>query len=207
MARYTGPKNRLSRREGANLFLKSGHRSNERLEKRLSQPPGMHKRSRGKLSDYGLQLREKQKMKRIYGILERQFRNIFEKASQKRGITGETLIQMLERRLDNVVFRSFFARTRPEARQMVNHGLIYVNGNRVDIPSYIVKPGDKISPAPKEKNIARVKAALEQFKDLEPSTWLTVDRNKPETEVVRMPTKADAQLPVEESQIVELYSK
>lgn len=207
MARYTGPKNRLSRREGVNLSLKSGHRSNERLEKRLSQPPGMHKRSRGKLSDYGLQLREKQKMKRIYGVLERQFRNVFEKASQKRGITGETLIELLERRLDNVVYRSLFARTRAEARQMVNHGLIYVNGKSVDIPSFTVRHGDKISPAPKEKNIARIKAALEQFKDLQPPTWLSVNRNSLESEIVRMPTKADAALPVEESQIVELYSK
>jgi len=207
MGRYLGPKNRLSRREGANLFLKSGHRSNERLEQRLSQPPGMHHRGRGKLSDYGVQLREKQKLKRIYGLLERQFRIFFQRAAQKKGITGETLIQSLERRLDNAVFRSLFARTRAEARQMVSHGLIYVNGMRVDVPSYLVKPGDKISPLPKEKNISRVKATLEQFKDLMPPEWLAVDRAKLESEVLRLPTQADAALVIEVSQIVELYSK
>ena len=207
MGRYTGPKNRLSRREGMNLFLKSGHRSNERLEKRLTQPPGMHSRGRGKISDYGMQLREKQKLKRIYGLLERQFRIFFQRAAQKKGITGETLIQLLERRLDNTVFRSLFTRTRAEARQMVAHGLIYVNGSRVDIPSFIVKPGDKISPLPKEKNISRVKAVLEQFKDLQSPEWLALDRTKPESEVLRLPTQVDAALVVEVSQIVELYSK
>lgn len=207
MGRYLGPKNRLSRREGINLALKSGHRNNERLEKRLTQPPGMHPRGRGKFSDYGMQLREKQKLKRIYGLLERQFRIFFQRAARTKGITGEILIQLLERRLDNVVFRSLFARTRAEARQMVAHGLIYVNGSRVDIPSYLVKPGDKISALPKEKNINRIKATLEQFKDLTSPEWLVVDRAKPESEVLRLPTKADAALVIEESQIVELYSK
>ena len=207
MARYTGPVNRLSRREGVNLFLKSGHRANDKLDKRLTQPPGMHKRGRGKLSDYGVQMREKQKLKRIYGVLERQFRIFFQRAAKKKGIKGENLIQLLERRLDNVVFRSFFANTRAEARQMVNHGLILVNGERVTISSYIVKPGDKITPHPKEKNIKRVRERLEQYKDLTPVAWLALDVKTLVSEVLRHPTKADAALPVEESLVVELFSK
>ena len=207
MARYTGPVNRLSRREGVNLMLKSGHRANDKLDKRLLQPPGVHKRGRGKLSDYGVQMREKQKLKRIYGILERQFRIFFVRAAAKKGIKGENLIQLLERRLDNVVFRSFFANTRAEARQMVNHGLILVNGKRVTIPSYTVEPGEKITPHPKEKNIKRVRERLEQYKDLTPVTWLAIDAKTLVSEVLRHPTKADAALPVEESLVVELFSK
>ncbi|MBI3316820.1 MAG: 30S ribosomal protein S4 [Candidatus Omnitrophica bacterium] len=207
MARYRGPVNRLSRREGVNLMLKSGRRNDDKFRERLEQPPGQHGAKRQKLSDYGVQLREKQKMKRIYGLLERQFRVFFQRASRKRGATGEILTQMLESRLDNVIYRLLFSGTRPEARQMVSHGLIYVNGRPVNIPSYLVKPGDKISPRNKEKNIKRIKESLEKNQDIPIPEWLTLDKNKLEAKVERLPLKADAGLPVEESLIVELYSK
>lgn len=208
MGRYLGPVHRLSRREGVDLGLKNTRRaSNDKSQKRLNQPPGMHGARRNKLSDYGVQLREKQKLKRIYGMLERQFRVFFAKAARKRGVTGETLIQLLERRLDNVVYRLFFATTRREGRQMVSHGLILVNGKSVNIPSYLVRPGDRIEPKAKESTQARVKAALEAVEDLPTPDWLALDRKTLQGQVLRMPTKADAALPVEESMIVELYSK
>lgn len=204
MARYTGPKHRQERREGVSLF---GHRVSDKEDRRLSRQPGMHGASRSKLSDYGVQLREKQKLKKIYGMLERQFRVFFQRALKKKGNTGETLIQLLEQRLDNVVFRLCFASSRREARQMVNHGLIYVDGRRVSIPSFLVKAGDKIQPRPKEANINRVKAKLETFQDIKVPEWLSLDRNTLEATVVRLPVKSDAVLPVDESLIVELYSK
>lgn len=209
MGKYIGPVVRLSRREGVNLQHKSSRRSDEKVAKRLSQLPGMHGKSRrsNKMSDYGVQLREKQKLKRIYGMLERQFRVFFARASKQRGVTGETLISMLERRLDNVIYRLLFADTRREARQMVNHALIFVNGRPVNIPSYLVKPGDKIEPRRKDATVKRIRAKLELAKDLSPAEWLSLDRDKLEAQVLRNPTKADAQLPVEESMIVELYSK
>ncbi len=208
MGRYLGPVVRLSRREGVNLMLKGSRRSDDKVAKRLAQPPGMHGKNRmRKTSDYGLQLREKQKLKRIYGLLERQFRVFFQRAARKTGITGETLIQLLERRLDNVVYRLLFCVTRREARQMVSHGHIFVNGRVVNIPSFSVKPGDVIKPRQKEATINRVKNHLQLVEDLPVSEWLTLDRNTLEAKVVRLPTKADAALPVEESLVVELYSK
>lgn len=207
MARYTGPVIRLHRREGVNLTLKGRRSTDEKYDRRLTQAPGQHGKARQKLSDYGVQLREKQKLKRIYGMLERQFRVFFSRAVAKRGVTGEMLIELLERRLDNVVYRLLFAGTRKEARQMVNHALIFVNDRPVNIPSYQVRPGDKISIRKKEKTITRVKASLEKWQDLTIPEWLTLDRATLEARVVRVPTKADAALPVEESLIVELYSK
>jgi len=207
MARYTGPVNRLARREGVDLFLKGGHRANEKLEKRLTKVPGQAVARRRKLADYGIQLREKQKLKRIYGVLERQFRVTFQRAVKKQGVTGENLIQLLERRLDNVVFRLFFASSRPEARQIVGHGHVFVNGRRLDVPSYTVKPGDRIEPRKKESSIKRIKARVEMYKDLTGPGWLSLDKNTLEATVLRVPTKSDAALPVEESLIVELYSK
>lgn len=207
MARYTGPALRLHRREGVNLSLKGRRATDEKYDKRLTQVPGQHGKGRTKLSDYGVQLREKQKMKRIYGLLERQFRVIFARAVSKRGVTGEMLIELLERRLDNVVYRLLFAGTRRESRQMVNHALIFVNGRCVNIPSYQVRPGDKISVRPKEATQKRVQASLEKWKDLTIPEWLSLDAKKLEATVVRVPTKAEAALPVEESLIVELYSK
>ncbi|MDP3921507.1 MAG: 30S ribosomal protein S4 [Candidatus Omnitrophota bacterium] len=208
MARYTGPAVRLSRREGVNLFIKGSRRSDDKVAKRLEQPPGQHgKMRRRKISGYGLQLREKQKLKRIYGMLERQFRVFFQRASKKQGVTGENLIQLLESRLDNVVYRLLFTQTRREARQMVGHGLVLVNGRVVNIPSYIVKPGDQIEPKKKEANLNRIKASLELMDDLPVSEWLTLDRKTLVASVVRPPTKQDAALPVEESLVVELFSK
>lgn len=207
MGRYTGPAVRLSRREGVNLQLKGSRRSDDKVAKRLTQAPGQHGARRGKLSDYGTQLREKQKLKRIYGMMERQFRNFFKKASRSKGVTGEVLIQLLERRLDNTVYRLLFAATRRDARQVVTHGHILVNGRPVNIPSYLVKPGDKIAPKKREASQNRVKANLETLNDFPVPEWLSLDKNTLEATVLRLPTKADAQLPVEESFIVELYSK
>ncbi len=207
MARYTGPALRLHRREGVNLGLKGRRSTDEKYDKRLTQAPGQHGKNRQKLSDYGVQMREKQKLKRIYGMLERQFRVFFARAVKKRGVTGETLIELLERRLDNVVYRLLWAGTRREARQMVNHALIFVNDKLVNIPSFIVRPGDKIGVRKKEATINRVKASLEKWQDLSIPEWLTLDRTALEAKIVRVPTKADAALPVEESLIVELYSK
>ncbi|MFZ5802296.1 MAG: 30S ribosomal protein S4 [Candidatus Omnitrophota bacterium] len=207
MARYRGPAVRLSRREGVNLFLKGSRRSDDKVAKRLEKAPGQHGMMRKKLSDYGVQLREKQKMKRIYGMLERQFRVFFHKAVRKKGVTGENLIQLLETRLDNVIYRLLFAQTRREARQMVNHGHFRVNGKPVNIPSYLVKVGDVIEPRPKEALLNRLKTKLELHEDLPLPEWLALDRASYKATVLRLPTKADAALPVEESMIVELYSK
>ena len=207
MGRYLGPVVRLSRREGVNLMLKGSRRNDEKVERRLAQIPGMHWQGRRKPSDYNVQLREKQKLKRIYGMLERQFRVYFKRASRKRGVTGENLIALLEQRLDNVVYRLFFANTRREARQMVSHGLICVNGRSVNIPSFSVKPGDKVTPRAKESVTARIKATLEKWQDLSIPEWLALDRKTLEAQVVRVPTKAEAALPVDESLVVELYSK
>ncbi|MDD5216900.1 MAG: 30S ribosomal protein S4 [Candidatus Omnitrophica bacterium] len=207
MGKYIGPAIRLSRREGVNLYIKGSRRSDDKVAKRLEQPPGMHGHMRKKLSDYGLQLREKQKMKRIYGLLERQFRVMFRRAVREKGVTGEKLIQLLERRLDNTVYRLLFTQTRREARQMVNHGLICVNGHPLNIPSYLVKIGDVIEPKKKEANLNRVKAKLEASEDIPVPEWLLLDRKTLQGKIIRYPAKADAGLPVEESLIVELYSK
>lgn len=207
MGRYRGPVVKLHRREGINLGLKGRRTTDEKHDKRLGQPPGQHGAARQKLSDYGVQLREKQKMKRIYGVGERQFRVFFKNAAQKKGVTGEILIQSLERRLDNVVYRLLLSTSRREARQMVGHGLITVNGQKVDIPSFQVKTGDKVGIKQKEATQKRVQATLEKWKDLNAPEWLALDREKMTGEILRLPTKADAGLPVEESLIVELYSK
>lgn len=162
---------------------------------------------RRKLSNYGIQLREKQKAKRIYGMLEKQFRSVFEKAASKHGVTGETLIQLLERRLDNVVFRLLFVSSRPEARQFVRHGAVMVNGRKVSIPSYLVKTGDVIRIKPKDAVAKRAMETLEMLKDRTVPEWLELKKEILEAKVLRLPVKADAGIPVEESQIVELYSK
>lgn len=207
MGRYRGPVIRLHRREGVNLGLKGRRTTDEKHDKRLGKPPGQHGLTRTKLSDYGVQMREKQKMKRIYGLGERQFRVFFKRAARSKGVTGETLIQLLERRLDNVAYRLLFTASRREARQLVGHGHVTVNGQKVDVPSFIVKVGQKIGIRQKEANIKRIQASLEKWKDLNVPEWLTLDRQKLTGEVLRLPTKADAGLPVEESLIVELYSK
>lgn len=208
MARLIQPVCRLCRREGIKLFLKGIRCTGDKCAiERRNQPPGMHGRRRPKLSDYGLQLREKQKTKRIYGMLERQFQVFFERASRAPGATGEKLVELLERRLDNVVYRLHWASSRSEGRQMVFHGNIFVNGRSVNIPSFLVRAGDKIELRKKEALAKRVKATLEMLQDRPSVEWLKKDAENLAAEVLRLPTKADAGLPVEESLIVELYSK
>ena len=206
MARYTGPSCRLCRREGQKLFLKGERCYSGKcaLEKR-SYAPGQHGQGRKKSSDYGLQLREKQKAKRFYGLQETQFRNLFEKAAAKKGITGENLLIMLETRLDNVVFRMGLASSRKEARQLVTHGHFTVNGKKTDIPSQQVKPGDK--EAKKEKSTSSPK--FKEIKEMTISTpaWVTIDTQKLEGKVLAMPTREQIDTPVAEHLIVELYSK
>ena len=209
MARKTShPVCRLCRREGIKLFLKGIRCTGDKCAiERRNYAPGMHRRTRGKLSDYGLQLREKQKAKRIYGMRERQFRNLFARASKKRGITGEMLIQFLERRLDSVIYRLLFVPSRPEARQLVTHGLITVNGRTVNVASFQIRTGDVIRPYEDERAKKRIQANLEMLKDRPLPSWLELNRETLEAKVLRLPEKQDAGIPVEESQIVELYSK
>lgn len=206
MSRYTDASCRLCRREGQKLFLKGDRCYSTKcaIEKR-NFPPGQHGQGRKKVSDYGTQLREKQKTKRFYGLQETQFRNLFGKAARKKGITGENLLIMLETRLDNVVFRLGFASSRKEARQLVTHGHFQVNGKKVDIPSYEVKAGDVIKV--KEKSTSSPK--FKEIKDMTISvpSWLTVEVEKLEGKVVTLPTREDIDTPVAEHLIVELYSK
>ncbi len=208
MARYTGPTCKLARREGVDLELKSPARGLESKCK-LNQPPGQHGASRRlRLSDYALQLREKQKVRRTYGILERQFRNYYKLAAQQKGATGENLLRLLESRLDNVVYRMGFAVTRAQARQMVSHKGISVNGQTVNIPSYRVKPEDVVAVREKARNQLRVKEAitLSQEMDLVPA-WMDVDATKMEGVFKTYPDRADLSPDINENLIVELYSK
>lgn len=208
MARRIEAVCRLCRREGIKLYLKGIRCTGDKCAiERRNFPPGMHKRTQGKLSDYGTQLREKQKMKKIYGVLERQFRFIFANASKKSGVTGENLISLLERRMDNLIYRTLFATSRAEARQMVKHGFFLVNGRKVNVPSFVVRAGDKITVKGKEEIRKKISTNLETLKDREAPEWLSVDRTALEVQVARLPMKTDANLPVEESLIVELYSK
>ena len=206
MARYTAANCRLCRREGQKLFLKGERCYSTKcaLEKR-NFPPGQHGQGRKKVSEYGLQLREKQKTKRFYGLQETQFRNLFDKAERKKGITGENLLILLETRLDNVVFRLGFASSRKEARQLVTHGHFTVNGKKVNIPSYEVKAGDVI--AVKEKSQSSPK--FKEIKDMTITvpSWVTVDVQKLEGKVLNLPTRDEIDTPVAEHMIVELYSK
>jgi small subunit ribosomal protein S4 len=209
MARYIGPVCRLCRREGMKLFLKGERCYTEKcaIEKR-NFPPGQHgKMRRAKLAGYGLQLREKQKVKRIYGVLEDQFRRYFETAERTRGITGETLLQLLERRLDNVVYRLGFATSRPQARQLVRHGHFMVNGKKVDIPSYSVREGDVVSVLARTQKNPTFEHALEEVKGRGIPAWLSFDATTIAGRVLSMPTREQINLPVQEQLIVELYSK
>ncbi|CUA88445.1 MULTISPECIES: 30S ribosomal protein S4 [Pseudidiomarina] len=206
MARYLGPKLKLSRREGTDLFLKSGVRAID-TKCKLESAPGQHGARRGRLSDYGLQLREKQKVRRIYGVLEKQFRNYYKEAARIKGNTGENLLQLLEQRLDNVVYRMGFASTRAEARQLVSHKAVVVNGQVVNIPSYKVRPEDVVSVREKAKKQARIAAALELAEQREKPVWLEVDSTKMEGQFKRLPERADLSAEINEQLIVELYSK
>ena len=209
MARYIGPTCKLARREGADLSLKSPARGIDSKCK-FEQKPGQHGAvaKRGKLSDYALQLREKQKVKRIYGLLERQFRNYYKKASNKKGNTGENLLQLLETRLDNVVYRMGFAVTRPSARQLVSHRGVTVNGKPVNLPSYQVKAGDAIALSEKAQKQLRVQESLNvaQTMDLTPS-WIEVDQKKFAGVFKAVPDRGDLPQDINEALIVELYSK
>ena len=206
--RYTGPVCRLCRREGVKLYLKGQKCLSDKcpLERR-NYPPGQHGRRRAKLSEYGLRLREKQKLKRIYGVQEDQFRRYFEMATRMKGLTGENLIKILERRLDNVIYRMGFATSRRDARQLVVHGHVLVNGRKVDIPSYLVDPGDVIEIRDKMKDSERVQNAIElaQFRGV--PHWLEVDFENKRGVFKAIPERADVQIPVNEVLIVELYSK
>ncbi|MCL6471709.1 MAG: 30S ribosomal protein S4 [Firmicutes bacterium] len=205
MARYTGPVCKLCRREAQKLFLKGDKCLTDKCPvERRPYPPGEHGRSRHKESEYYMQLREKQKAKRIYGVLEKQFRNYYQLAAKKKGVTGENLLQILESRLDNVIYRIGFAPSRAQSRQEVRHGHIKVNGRRVDIPSFRVKPGDIITVA---GDIARIKEAAESANKAAIPPWLDVDAANLTAKVVGIPSREDIDIPVQEKMIVELYSK
>ena len=207
MARYTGPKAKLSRREGTDLFLKSARRSLDSKSK-ADTKPGQHGRTSGqRTSDYGLQLREKQKVKRMYGVLERQFRRYFAEASRKRGNTGELLLSLLESRLDNVVYRMGLASTRAEARQLVSHRAILVNGSILNVPSAHIKPNDVISVKESAKKQARIEDALNLAEQHGFPSWVSVDKNKKEGVFKSLPDGSEIAGDINESLIVELYSR
>jgi small subunit ribosomal protein S4 len=207
MARYTGPKLKLSRREGTDLFLKSARRALDTKCKADSKP-GQHGRISGaRTSDYGVQLREKQKVKRMYGVLERQFRRYFAEASRRKGNTGARLIELLESRLDNVVYRMGFGSTRAEARQLVSHCSIALNGETASIPSMIVKPGDVITVREKAKKQARIAEALSLAEQSGFPGWVEVNKDKLEGKFKALPDRADVAQDVNESLVVELYSR
>jgi small subunit ribosomal protein S4 len=208
MARYIGPTCKLARREGADLQLKSPARPLQSKCK-LEQKPGQHGASkRARLSDYAVQLREKQKVKRIYGLLERQFRIVYSRAANQKGNTGENLLRMLESRLDNVVYRMGFAVTRAQARQLVSHKAILVNGKCVNLPGYQVRPGDEISVAERSRNQLRIQEALRisEEMDLVPA-WMLVDSKKMTGTLKSLPERSDLPSDINENLIVELYSK
>ena len=206
MARYLGPTCKLSRREGTDLFLKSGIRPLD-SKCRSESSPGQHGQRRGRLSDYGIQLREKQKVRRIYGVLEKQFRNYYKSAAKIKGNTGENLLVLLETRLDNVVYRMGFGSTRAESRQLVAHNAILVNGQKVNIPSYNVQAGDVVSLREKSKKQLRVQTALQLASQRGDVEWVSVDSSKMEGTFSRNPDRADLPAEINENLIVELYSK
>jgi len=206
MARYIGPTCKLSRREGTDLFLKSGVRALD-TKCKTETAPGVHGLRRGRLSDYGVQLREKQKVRRIYGVLERQFRNYYQEAARKRGATGENPLRLLECRLDNVVYRMGFGCTRQESRQLVSHSAILVNGKKLNIPSYQVQPGDVISVRERSKKQLRIQSAMALAAQRGSMEWIEVDANKLEGTFKRAPDRIDLSPDINENLIVELYSK
>ena len=206
MARYLGPTCKLSRREGTDLFLKSGVRPLE-SKCRADSAPGQHGQRRGRLSDYAVQLREKQKVRRIYGLLEKQFRNYYKSAANTKGNTGENLLALLEQRLDNVVYRMGFGATRAESRQLVSHNAILVNGKRVNIPSYSVQAGDSIAVRDKSKKQLRIQAALKLAAQRGVPEWLTTDSDAMQGMLSRAPDRADLSSEINENLIIELYSK
>ena len=208
MARHTESVCRLWRGETLKLFLKGERCYTEKCAfDRRNYPPGQHGQSRKKFSDYGTQLREKQKVKRMYGVLENQFRNIFKEADRQKGITGETLLSLLERRLDNTIYRLGFTNSRNEARQLVRHNHFLVNHSKVNIPSYLVKPGDVIELREKSKKIVRILEALEGVARRGVPQWLELDKEQLKGSVKGLPTREEITIPIQEKLIVELYSK
>ena len=202
MARYIGPKSKIARKFGEAIY------GEDKVLSKKNYPPGQHGvNRRKKTSEYGMQLREKQKAKYTYGVLERQFRNLFDKAARTKGITGEVLLQLLESRLDNVVYRVGFASSRAEARQLVGHGHFEVNGKRVDIASYLLKAGDEIAICEKAKASDKIKAVVEANSARPVPEWITVDREKLTAKVIVLPNREQIEAPVEEQLIVEFYSR
>jgi small subunit ribosomal protein S4 len=208
MARYNDAVCRLCRREGTKLFLKGDRCFTPKCGiERRSFPPGQHGQGRTRFSDYGVQLREKQKVKRMYGLLERQFARTMERANSMRGRSGENLLMLLERRLDSVVFRMGFATSRAEARQLVCHGHFLVDGRKATIPSILLKPGSKVTVRERSRQIARIAGALDTLEGRSVPRWLETDKDKFEGTVKAMPTREDITLPIQEQLIVELYSR
>jgi len=208
LARYTKSVCRLCRRENLKLFLKGERCYTEKCAiDRRNYPPGQHGQNRRKFSDYGAQLREKQKVKRLYGLLENQFRNTFKEADRKKGITGEILLSLLERRLDNAVYRLGFANSRNEARQLVRHNHFLVNQRKVNIPSFLVKPGDSIMLREKSKKVVRILEALEGVARRGVPQWLELNKEQLKGNIKGLPNREEITLPIQEKLIVELYSK
>ena len=208
MARYTGAVCRQCRREGLKLFLKGERCYTDKCAiERRNYPPGEHGQARPKFSEYSIQLREKQKLRRIYGVLEGQFRRYFAMADRARGVTGETLLQLLERRLDNIVYRLGFATSRSEARQLVRHGHFRVNGRKVNVPSYLVRVGDAVTVREKSRTVARITEALELAQRRGVPDWLAIDPATFTGTVKGFPARADLTMPINEKLVVELYSK
>ena len=208
MARYNDAVCRLCRREGSKLFLKGDRCFTPKCGiERRSYPPGQHGQGRTRFSDYGVQLREKQKVKRMYGLLERQFASTMERASGMKGRSGENLLMLLERRLDSVVFRMGFATSRAEARQLVRHGHFLVDGRKATVPSILLKPGSKVRVRERSRQVARIAGALETLEGRSVPRWLETDKDKFEGTVKAMPTREDITLPIQEQLIVELYSR
>ena len=206
MARYIGPTCKLARREGTDLFLKSGARALD-TKCKLESVPGQQSQRRGRLSDYGVQLREKQKVRRTYGVLEKQFRGYYKEAARRKGATGENLLQLLECRLDNVIYRMGFGATRAESRQLVSHKAVSVNGKTLNIPSYQVKEGDVVALRDKAKSQLRVQNSLNIAAQRGVSEWLEVNNDKREGVFKRVPDRSDLAADINENLIVELYSK
>jgi small subunit ribosomal protein S4 len=208
MARYRGSVCRLCRREGTKLFLKGDRCFSEKCAiERRAYPPGQHGQGRVRFSDYGGQLREKQKVKRMYGLLEKQFRQTFDRASAMKGRAGENLLMLLERRLDNVVFRMGYATSRAEARQLIKHGHFQVDSKKVKTPSILMKPGQKVSLREKSKSVERISAALETLEGRAVPQWIEIDKDSMEGSVKQLPVREDITLPIDEQLIVELYSR
>ena len=208
MARYCESVCRICRRENQKLFLKGDRCYTEKCSfERRGYPPGQHGQGRIKFSEYGLQLREKQKIKRTYGLLEKQFRAVFDQADRMKGVTGSNMLSLLERRLDNVAYRSGFANSRAEARQLVRHGHFFVNGRRVNVPSFLVKKGDTVEVREKSRSVSRIGGALEAVKRREIPQWLELDSTTMKSRVRDLPARDDVTAPMEERLVVELYSK